>query len=487
MTQFLSKENRKEPRQPERIVQFGGGNFLRGFVDWLVDVLNEEAGFGAGIVLVKATPGSYEALDAQDCLFTTWLHGVQAGEFEERTRLINCVNRTVYPYDDFDSCLALARQEGIRFIFSNTTESGIAHAADDRLDAAPPATFPAKLTRFLYERFRHFGGGCEAGCIIIPTELITDNATRLREIVLQYAAQWALPADFCDWLTNCNQFCNTLVDRIIPGYPAADAERLFEQLGYRDRLLVAGEIYHSFIIEAPQSLLDELPLARAKTHLDVKIVADAAPYRTIKVRLLNGAHTAMVPLGLLLGVESVREAIEHPALGAFIQELIFQEVIPSVSEAPRAELETFARHVFDRFRNPRIHHRLHTISLNSASKVKERIVPSLLGYQSKEGKLPGRLVIALAGFLRLYRGDICQLNDDPAVLDWFARQWQAAETHEALARTMLGHEPLWDADLSALPGLVEAVGAALDSIEAGTPLGPPDGSGGGRLWLPSPS
>ena len=215
-----------------------------------------------------------------------------------------------------------------------------------------------------------------------------------------------------------------MVDRIIPGYPAADAERLFAQLGYRDRLLVAGEIYHSFIIEAPPSLLDELPLGRAKTPLYVKIVADAAPYRTTKVRLLNGAHTAMVPLGLLLGIESVREAIEHPALGAFIQELIFQEVIPSVGELPREELQAFARHVFDRFRNPRIHHRLQTISLNSASKVKERILPSLLGFHRKmRGSCPGGWSLALAGFLRLYRGDICPLNDDPHLLDWFARQW----------------------------------------------------------------
>ncbi|MCY3573552.1 MAG: tagaturonate reductase [Chloroflexi bacterium] len=467
MTQFLSKANRIAPRQPERIVQFGGGNFLRGFVDWLVDVLNDEADFSAGIVLVKARPGRYEALDAQDGLFTTWLHGINAGEFQEQTRLIRCVNRIAYPYEDFESFLAIARQPGIRFIFSNTTEAGIAHSAADSLDAAPPATFPAKLTRLLYERWRHFGGASEAGCIIIPTELITDNATRLREIVLQYAAQWALPPDFSGWLVDFNQFCNTLVDRIIPGYPAADAERLFAQLGYRDRLLVAGEIYHSFIIEAPPSLLDELPLERAKTPLNVKIVADAAPYRTIKVRLLNGAHTAMVPLGLLLGIESVREAIEHPTLGAFIQDLIYQEVIPSVSELPRDELEAFARHVFDRFRNPRIHHRLRTISLNSASKVKERLVPSLLGYHALYGKLPGRLVLALAGFMRLYRGDTCPLNDDPAALDWFAQQWETAATHADLAHRLLAQESLWGVDLSALPGLVAAIGAALKAIEAG--------------------
>ena len=467
MTNYLNSQHRGSPRRPERIVQFGGGNFLRGFVDWIIDVLNEESDFDAGIALVKATPGSYTDLDAQDCLFTTWLHGIQDGEGIERTRLIRAVNRTIYPYADFDAYLALARQPEIRFIVSNTTESGIVYSETDRFADAPPASFPAKLTRFLYERWRHFEGAIQAACIIIPTELITDNATRLRQIILQIAADWQLEADFADWIARDNLFCNTLVDRIIPGYPEADAERLFTQLGYRDRLLAAGELYHSFIIEAPPDLLDELPIDQAQTPLNVQVVPDAAPYRTTKVRLLNGAHTAMVPLGLLLGIESVREAIDHPALGAFIQALIYDEVIPSVSELPSDELRAFARDVFDRFRNPRIHHRLQTISLNSGSKVKERIVPSLLGYHAEKGELPPRLVLALAGFLRLYRGDIIPLMDDLALLDAFARQWDAADSNRAFAETILCQQSLWDADLSALDGLVEALSAALDAIDAG--------------------
>ena len=179
-------------RYPERIVQVGGGNFLRGFVDWVVDILNEETDFGSGIVLVKATPGSYDALDEQDCLFTTYLHGIRDGEFSQETRLISAVNRTVYPYQEYNAYLALARQDAIRFIFSNTTESGIVFSADDKLDDDPPATFPAKLTRFLYERYRHFAGAADKGCIIIPTELIVDNASRLREYIPQYADLWGL-------------------------------------------------------------------------------------------------------------------------------------------------------------------------------------------------------------------------------------------------------------------------------------------------------
>ncbi len=454
-------------RHPERIVQFGGGNFLRGFVDWVVDVLNAETDFAAGIALVKATPGSYADLDAQDCLFTAWLHGMQDGQFSERTRLISAVNRTVYPYQDFGACLALARQPEIRFVFSNTTESGIVYSGDDRFADEPPRTFPAKLTRFLHERYRHFAGAADTGCIIIPTELIEDNASQLREIILRYAELWGLETGFADWIGAHNHFYNTLVDRIIPGYPQAEAEGIFAQLGYEDRLLVAGEQYHSWIIEAPPSLLEEFPVDKTRTPLNVKIVPEAAPYRLIKVRVLNGAHTSMVPLGILLGIESVRETMEDEALSHFIRRLIFDEVIPSVSEAPRTELESFARDVFDRFANPRIHHRLETISLNSSAKVKERIVPSLLGYLKREGELPRRLAIALAGFMRLYRGDLIPLKDDAAVLEWFAQAWADAESNETLTRTVLANEALWGRDLAETPGLVAKVAEALDAIEAG--------------------
>lgn len=456
---------------PERIVQFGGGNFLRGFADWVVDVLNEETDFAGGVALVKATPGDYTDLDAQGCLYTTYLLGIQDGDFVEQTRLIGAVNRTVYPYHDFADYLALARQPDIRFIFSNTTESGIVFSADDAFDAEPPESFPAKLTRFLYERYRHFDGAADKGCIIIPTELIVDNATRLRDIMLEYAALWRLDAGFADWIGQHNRFCNTLVDRIVSGFPAANAAELFEWLGYEDRLLTMGELYHSWIIEAPPSLLEEFPVDKTRTPLNVKVVEDAAPYRTIKVRLLNGAHTSMAPLGILLGIEAVRESIKHDVLGLFIQDLIHQEVIPSVTEVPRAELEAFARDVFDRFRNPHIHHRLLTIALNSSTKVKERILPSLLGYLAQTGELPPRLLIALAAFIRLYRGEwsgeAIALNDDPKVLAWFSEQWEAAPSTAALARAVLGNEALWEQDLTQVAGLVERVSDVLDAIEQG--------------------
>jgi tagaturonate reductase len=472
MTKMLCRDHYPQrKRHPERIVQFGGGNFLRGFVDWVVDLLNAETDFASGIVIVKATPGTYDELDEQDCLFTTYLHGMQAGEFVEETRLISAVSRTVYPYQDFAAYLALARQPGIRFVFSNTTESGIVFSADDALTDEPPATFPAKLTRFLYERFLHFGGAPDKGCIIIPTELIVDNASRLREIILDYASLWRLEPGFAAWVKAHNVFCNTLVDRIISGYPQADAQRLFSLLGYADRLLAAGELYHSWIIEAEPSLLAEFPVNKTETPLNVRVVDDAAPYRTVKVRLLNGAHTAMVPLGILLGIDSVREAMQDEALASFIRDLILQEVIPSVREAPRGELEAFAGDVFDRFRNPHIHHRLLTIALNSSAKVKERILPSLLGYLNETGELPERLVIALAAFIRLYRGEwqgaSIPLNDDGEVLSWFKTRWATADSTETLAQAVLGNEALWERDLTAVPGLAEKVSASLREIDEG--------------------
>ena len=471
MTELLNRARIKRPRHPERVVQFGGGNFLRGFVDWTIDILNAEADFKSGVALVKATPGEYADLDAQDGLFTTCLRGIRDGELIEETRLISAVNRTVYPYADFDAYLALARQDEIRFIFSNTTEAGIVYSDDDAFSDAPPATFPAKLTRFLYERFRHFDAAADKACIIIPTELISDNATQLRQMILRYAALWELESDFADWITHHNLFCNTLVDRIIPGFPQADADRIFADLGYDDRLLVAGEIYHSWIIEAPDSLLRDFPVDQTRTPLNIKIVADAAPYRVIKVRLLNGAHTSIVPLGLLLGIDSVRAAVEHERLGPFVQRLIFDEVIPSVDAIPRAELEAFAVDVFDRFRNPHIHHRLLTISLNSASKVKERILPSLFGYHKRTGEFPARLTLAFAAFIRLYRGEwrgeSIPLNDDPAILAWFAAAWQTAADADEMAAMVLGNDALWDADLTQTPGLAARVADCLRQIESG--------------------
>lgn len=474
MAQLLNQDVVGEvTRYTERIVQFGGGNFLRAFVDWVVQILNEEADFNSGIVLVKATAGTYDDLDAQDGLFNVYLHGIQKGELIQETKLITSVNRTVYPYEEggFEDYLAIAKQPDIRFIFSNTTESGITYVDTDKQTETPPSSFPAKLTLFLHERYQSFDGAGDKGCIIIPTELINDNGTKLRDIILQYADLWGLADGFKSWVSEHNMFCNTLVDRIVPGYPSAQADELFGKLGYEDKMLVAGEIYHSWIIEAPQSLLEEFPVDKTTTPLNIKIVDDASPYRTVKVRLLNGAHTSMVPIGFLLGIESVREAMEHPVLGQFIPDLIAKEVIPSVDGVGQDELEAFAGDVFDRFRNPNIHHLLLSIALNSSSKVKQRILPSFDGYYEKIGELPQRIVIAIAAFIRFYKGEwqgeTVPLNDDADTLAWFKQTWDEAESVEAVVSEILSNTELWDKDYTQINGLVDSVTGAVVAIDDG--------------------
>lgn len=395
---------------PERVVQFGAGNFLRGFVDWIIQELNDQAGFDSSVVVVKVTPnGTYESLDAQDGLFHVHIEGIQNGEFISKTQLISCISRAVYPYEDYESYLALARQPEIRFLISNTTEAGIQFDANDQATDQPPTSFPAKLTVFLYERFRHLP---DNGCIIIPTELVVDNGAQLREMILKYTDQWGLGADFAKWIQTHNMFCNTLVDRIVPGYLQNVT------LDYDDKLLVMGEPYHSWIIEAPASLKDELPTA----SLNIKIVDDAEPYRETKVRILNGLHTSMVPIGYLLGLETVRDCIDHPVLGQFLQDEVYKEIIPMMTYD---DLEAFTEAVFDRFRNPSIHHKLLSIAVNSSAKVKTRILPTLQDYMAKYQTMPQRLALALAAFVAFYQDESAPLNDDAEAIAAIRQDYKA--------------------------------------------------------------
>lgn len=452
---------------PERIVQFGGGNFLRAFADWIIQELNEQTDFASSVVIVKpAEQGKYESLEAQDGLFHVHLQGIQSSQLVSRSKLITCVNRTVYPYQDYGSYLELAAQPQIRFIISNVTEAGIAYVENDQQGDSPPSSFPAKLTAFLYHRFQIFAGDSTRGCIILPTELVESNGDCIREMVLRYAEQWRLVAGFSQWIRQHNIFCNTLVDRIVPGYPAAQSEQILESLGYDDRLLVMGEPYHSWIIEAPDSLKQEFPVH--KTNLNVKIVDDADPFRETKVRILNGVHTSMVALGYLTGLEEVREAVEHTALGRFLHDLVYQEIIPSM-DLPTAELRQFAGDVFDRFRNPYIHHRLLSIAQNSTSKIKSRVIPSIESYAHKFNKPPERLTFAFAAFIQFYKGEWngapIPLKDDPTIITWFAQQWRTCDSIPALVKAILTNDTLWGQDLSRIENFPERLIDLLEQIE----------------------
>ncbi len=455
----------------ERVVQFGTGNFLRAFVDWQLDVINEHTAFDAGVVMLKSTDSARASLNEQDGLYTVLLRGLDdAGEVVDEARLIQSVTRQLDIAEAFGDFLALARDPNIEFVFSNTTEAGIRFEAGDKFEDAPPASFPAKLTRFMFERYRAFSGAAEKGLVIVPCELIDHNGDTLKGSVRRYAELWDLPDGFGNWLERANTFCNTLVDRIVTGYPA-DAEVVLERLGYDDAFLSVAEPYYFFAIQGPEDLAQRL-------HLDevdlphVHIADDITPFKTRKVGLLNGAHTLMVPVAYLCGLDTVKDAVEHPLINAFVRNAIFDEVIPALP-LPADDLRSFAEEVFRRFRNPFVEHKLLDISLNSVAKFKARLLPQLLSYSETHGDAPLRLSFALAGLIMFYKGERdgapFTLRDSEEVLTLFGEAWRAYQKGETALRdvtdSVLGHEPFWEQDLREISGLSERVRVGLEQIE----------------------
>ena len=452
-------------KPPIRIVQFGEGNFLRAFVEYAFQKLNKEVGFDAGIAVGQPIDkGLINILNEQDGLYTLFTKGIKDGKAIEEKELITNIVKGVDPYSDFQAYLELAKEEDLQFIISNTTEAGIAFIGSDTFDMAPPTSFPAKLTRLLFERFSYFNGAPEKGLTVIPCELINHNADTLKKFVLDYCSLWDLSTDFNDWILTSCSFHNTLVDRIVPGYPKDEIQEYNKQLDYEDQLIVSAETFFLWVIEGDDELKRKLPFH--KTNLDVKIVADMQPFRTRKVRILNGAHTAMVPFSILYGNETVKQTVDERFTGPFIRSLVFDEIIPTL-DMEKAELEAFADAVFDRFRNPFIKHQLASIALNSISKFKVRVLPSLLEYVKRENALPLKTVYAFACLLRFYKGDwkgnILPLNDDAEVISEFAEIWKFKDLH-VISEKILNNSEYWGEDLNKVNGLAESVAKALKSI-----------------------
>ncbi|EME8857850.1 tagaturonate reductase [Enterobacter mori] len=456
---------------PERIIQFGEGNFLRAFVDWQIDLLNEHTDLNAGVVIVRPIQSDFPpSLSTQDGLYTTIIRGLnEKGEAVSDARLIRSVNREISVYGQYDEFLTLAHHPDMRFVFSNTTEAGISYHAADKFDDAPAVSYPAKLTRLLFERFSHFHGAADKGWIIIPCELIDYNGETLRELVLRYAQEWALPQAFIQWLNDANSFCSTLVDRIVTGYPRDEVASLEAQLGYHDGFIDTAEHFYLFVIQGPKSLAAELRLD--KFPLNVLIVDDIKPYKERKVAILNGAHTALVPVAFQAGLDTVGEAMNDAEICAFVEKAIYEEIIP-VLDLPREELESFASAVTGRFRNPYIKHQLLSIALNGMTKYRTRILPQLLAGQQATGQLPARLTFALAALIAFYRGERhgerYPVQDDAHWLTRYQQLW--AQHHDkqidtrSLVEAVLSESNHWEQDLTQVKGLVEQVTLDLDAI-----------------------
>ncbi len=457
---------------PERVLQFGEGNFLRAFVDYFIDMMNEKAGFNGKVVLTQPiAPGLANMINEQEGLYTLFLRGRENGEQVNRKRVISCVSRCLNPYEDYQALLDCAKNPDLRFIASNTTEAGIAFDPACKADDAPPSSFPGKLTAFLHERWKL---GLR-GFIILSCELIDHNGDELKKCVNQYIDLWGLGEDFRAWVNGENLFCSTLVDRIVTGYPRAEAASICAELGYQDNILDTGEVFGFWVIEGPQSIKDELPFERA--GLPIIVVDDHTPYKQRKVRILNGAHTSMVLGAYLAGQNIVRGCMEDDVIRGFMNKAIYDEIIPTL-DLPREELTDFAAAVTQRFNNPYIDHALLAISLNSTSKWKARVMPSVTEYVKRRGALPKCLTFSFAAYIAFYHtarergencligvrgGDTYEIKDDAWVLDFYYEHRD--DDAASLARAVIGNERMWGAELRALPGFEEAVTAALERIE----------------------
>lgn len=463
----LNRKNLALPKMPPiKIVQFGEGNFLRAFIGDAFQKLNQDADFNAGIAVVQPIhKGVVSMLNDQDGLYTLFTRGIKEGKAVEEKELITNIVKGVDPHLNFDDFLSLAKEEELEFIISNTTEAGIAFVASDTFEMAPPSSFPAKLAKLLFERFSYFQGDFNRGLTIIACELINYNSDILKKIILDYVSLWKLSNDFKHWVMDACTFHNTLVDRIVPGYPKDEIAEYNKQLDYKDNLIVSAEIFFLWVIEGDHKLKEKLPFH--KTNLDVKMVSDMQPFRTRKVRILNGAHTAMVPFSLLYGNETVKETVDETFTGPFIRSLVFDEIIPTL-DMEKEELEVFAQAVFDRFRNPFIKHQLSSIALNSISKFKVRVLPSLLAYVRRKDRLPLKMLYSFACLLRFYKGDWksvpLPLNDDEHIIAEFTQLWKLNDMG-LIAETVLKNSTYWGEDLSQIEGLQKAISFALGCIE----------------------
>ena len=423
--------NFQKTHRPEKIIQFGEGGFLRGFVDWMLHKINASSDFNGSVVVVQPIEmGMCDMLTKQDCIYTHLIRGVEGVEAD----VIDVISRCIKPYEDFDAYLKLAENPDFRFVVSNTTESGIVFSDEDKITDTPPKTFPAKLTLLLKKRYE-LGLG---GFIFLPCELIDRNGDNLKACVLKYAELWGLDEGFKAWIENDNVFTNTLVDRINTGYPKGEDLGL----GYEDNMVNTSEFFHLWVIETEHDLDSELPFSSA--NLNVIITRDKLEmYRTRKVRILNGAHTSLVPYALLSGFDTVKSCIDDEGMREHVRKCVFDEIIPTL-DLPKDELESYAQSVIERFSNPYIKHYLSSIALNSVSKFKVRVLPSILEYIRRFGKTPRTLVFSLAKLIEFYKTGTP--NDDQGVIDYI-------KSHPV--RDILANEELFGQDISFLTEEIE--------------------------------
>ncbi|HRP57571.1 tagaturonate reductase [Agriterribacter sp.] len=474
-SQAVQKAEAKVFDLPEKVLQFGTGVLLRGLPDYFIDKANRQGIFNGRVVVVKSTDtGGTGAFEEQEGLYTLCIRGIDKGQKVEENHICSAISRVLSAKQQWEEILKCAHNPQLQIIISNTTEVGITLVEED-IRQDPPASFPAKLLAFLYERYKACNGGVHGGMVIVPTELIVGNGDRLAEIVLTLARYNKLEDGFVHWLKANNTFCNSLVDRIVPGKPAAEAKQKIESdLGYTDELLIMCEVYRLWAIEGHDKVKNILSFAPADSG--VIIAPDIEMYRELKLRLLNGTHTLSCGFAFLSGFNTVKDAMEDEAFGQFVHDLMLSEIAPAIPAKVNAEeAERFGLQVLDRFRNPFIKHQWISITMQYTSKVKMRVVPVLLKYFADHNKVPQHIALGFAAYLlfmkavqregRVYqgqwKGEFYPINDDKA--DHFFHQWKKYDADE-LVQQVSGDAGLWGTDLSALPGFVPAVQTHLKAL-----------------------
>ena len=470
----LNKAMVEKKERPIKVIQFGEGNFLRAFVDYMIDVANEAGVFDGSIVIVKPISfGSIENFEKQDNLYTVVLRGKENGETVNDSRIVTSISKVMDCKENYTEYMELAKLDTLRFVVSNTTEAGIVLDKNDSMDGLP-ATYPGKLTKFLYERYQAFEGDVEKGLIILPVELIENNGGKLKECVLALCEIWGLPEAFKTWVCEACTFCSTLVDRIVTGYPRNEVASICEELGYEDNLVDVGEPFGLWVIESDKDISAELPLDKA--GLPVVFTDNQKPYRERKVRVLNGAHTSSVLAGYLYGLNIVRDCMYDEVMGKFIRQVVMDEIVPQVP-LPLDEVKEFAASVFERFENPFIDHALLSISLNSVSKWKARVLPTFKDHYTNKGELPKLITFSLAALFAFYSsselkegaliasradGSTYEVHDDADVLAFFAENSEK-EVNEFVKKALSNAE-FWGEDLSQYAGMEETVAEWLTMI-----------------------
>ncbi|MGC4104413.1 tagaturonate reductase [Ferruginibacter sp.] len=460
---------------PEKVLQFGTGVLLRGLPDYFIDKANRQGIFNGRVVVVKSTSGGDSAaFEKQDGLYTLCIRGLDDGKPVSRNIVCSAISRVLSAKDEWEAILKCAHNPDMEIIISNTTEVGIELVKDD-IHHHPPVSYPGKLLAFLYERYKAFDGSDQCGMVIVPTELISDNGKKLEAIVLELAHLNGLEENFIEWLEKHNHFCNSLVDRIVPGKPDAAAKKaLEEELGYTDDLMTMSEVYSLWAIEGNESIASVLSFAAADSG--VVIAPDIHVFKELKLRLLNGTHSLSCAIAFLSGIVSVKEAMDNPVISNFVKELMTSEIAKAIPyELPEEDAQAFAGKVLDRFRNPSIEHHWINISLNYTSKLEMRIVQVLLRYAELYKSVPENMALGFAAYLVFMKAvkvdnDVFYGNfngadypiKDPKA-GYFFEQWKNYPVPQ-LVKNVLGNASLWNADLTAIPGLAEKITENVEDI-----------------------